>query len=67
MWSLKGVPYEMEMSEVKIAGRAGPLLPPLISLSGGAEAYLASVAGNLDLSKAVPPELFTSVMSWDPC
>ncbi len=56
MWSLAGVPYSMEMDEVRIAGNSTPSPPPLIALSGGAEAFLSSVAGNLDLADAVPRE-----------
>ncbi len=59
MWSLSGVPYAMEMDEIRLNGNSSLLPPPLIALDGGAEAYLRSVAGNLDLAEAVPDELFT--------
>ena len=59
MWSLTGVPYTMETTEVRFNGRLQPAPPPLITLPGGAEAYLRAVAGNLDLADHVPPELFT--------
>lgn len=59
MWSLAGVPYKMETSEVLVNGRPQPLPPPLIELPGGAEAFLRAIAGNLDLSEHVPPELFS--------
>lgn len=56
MWSLAGVPYAMEMDEIKIGGNSMASPPPLIALPGGAEAFLSSVAGNLDLADAVPDE-----------
>ena len=59
MWSLKGVPYTMEMDEVKIFGNPSPTPPLLISLPGGSEAFLRSVAGNLTLAEAVPADLFS--------
>ncbi len=59
LWSLAGVPYEMSLSEVRILGNEQEQLPALIRLPGGAEAFLASVAGNLSLADAVPPEVFT--------
>lgn len=59
MWSLTGVPYEMQTTEVTILGNTQPQLPPLIRLPGGAEAFLASVAGNLRIADAVPPEVFS--------
>lgn len=59
MWSLKGVPYKMETTEVRFNGRQQPLPPPLLELEGGAEAYLRSVAGNLDLADHIPPSLFS--------
>lgn len=57
MWSLAGVPYDMEMDEVRIGSSTPPAPPALISLPGGAEAFLRSVAGNLDLEQAVPREI----------
>lgn len=59
MWSLKGVPYKMETTEVRFNNRPQPAPPTLIELPGGAEAYLRSVAGNLDLADHVPPTLFS--------
>ena len=59
MWGLAGVPYAMSMDRILVAGREQPQLPPLIRLDGGAEAFLAAVAGNLDIAEAVPPEIFT--------
>lgn len=59
MWSLAGVPYAMEMDEIRIGDNTPPSPPPLIALPAGAEAFLKSVAGNLDLADAVPPELLS--------
>ena len=59
MWSLTGVPYAMDMDRVIVFGNEQPKPPALISLPGGAEAYLRSVAGNLSLAEAVPDEIFS--------
>ena len=57
MWSLAGVPYTMDLDEVRIGRNTPPAPPPFLKLKGGAEAFLRSVAGNLDLADAVPKEL----------
>lgn len=60
MWGLAGVPYAMDLEEIKIAGRTLPPLPPMVALDGGAEAFVRAIAGNMDMAEHVPPELFTS-------
>jgi len=59
MWSLEGVPYEMQTTEITILGNSTPSPPPLLRLPGGAEAFLRAVAGNFTLAEAVPAELFS--------
>ena len=60
MWGLTSVPYAMEVDKLELNGRVQPATPALIRLDGGAEAFIAAIAGNLDLQDAVPPDLFTS-------
>lgn len=60
MWGLAGVPYAMDLEQVRVAGRDLPALPPMVALSGGAEAFVRAIAGNMDMAEHVPPELFSS-------
>lgn len=55
-----GVEYRMDILEASTNGNPLPELPPLIALPGAGEAFLSSVAGNLDLANYVPPEVWTS-------
>jgi hypothetical protein len=60
MWGLAGVPYSMDIEQTRINGRDYPALPPMVRLDGGAEAFLRSVAGNLDMAEAIPPEFLNA-------
>ncbi len=52
----QGQPYSLQITEPGwLAG-----VPPIVSLDGAAEAFLRSVAGNLDLEEHVPDEFWSS-------
>ncbi len=55
-----GVPYSMAIKEASLNGSPLPDLPPLLHLEGAGEAFMASVAGNLDLAEQVPDEVWAS-------
>ncbi len=56
----KGMRYSMDITEASFNGSPLPNLPPMLVLPGAGEAFMASVAGNLDLAEYVPDELWTS-------
>jgi hypothetical protein len=60
IWNTAGVAYSMEITHAELNGVSLPQLPPLMTLPGAAEAFLASIAGNLYLADYVPAELFAS-------
>jgi hypothetical protein len=55
-----GVEYTMNIAEARYNGDPLIQLPPLLSLPGSGEAYLASIAGNLNLADYVPASLWSS-------
>lgn len=60
IWDTAGVPYTMDIEQALYDGEPLPALPPLLSLPGSGEAFLASIAGNLNLADYVPDTLWNS-------
>lgn len=55
-----GTRYSMDIQEASFEGSPLPALPPLLVLPGAGEAFMASIAGNLDLADYVPDSLWQS-------
>lgn len=55
-----GKAYAMEINAAAVNGDPLPPVPPLLELPDAGAAFMASIAGNLDLADNVPPELWDS-------
>ncbi len=54
------IPYSMTIDNASINGDPLPEVPPLLALDAAGEAFMAAVAGNLNLADNIPAELWNS-------